>query len=969
MSRKQPLQDVTTEGPHGRSDERAGPRLIEPVLSLPAPVPELRGVAFPIIMASAPVVASILLWLLLGSPAMLAFALLGPIMATASYAESRRQASAEHRRAQAVFDHELDACIQQARALASDELRRLEAVAAEPCTARGAPPLELQERFCLGSGSVRVRVPMSGELRHLPEDVRARLDHVLTLDDAPVFGAGATFEITGSSRLVLAAARALLVQQPACAGEVRICADASERALAEELSALGRPWRWADAQVPVGGLLLDLSGARDGESSNAAQVRVHVQNASAASVVLENGRRITLRPRFVTAEQLRASGPSRPDGAGQAGIDGQDSGEPRRPASITSPAAAGPTRASGAGLYADLGTLGANGTRLFGVDLVADGPHAVIGGTTGSGKSELLVTWVLALTETRSTREVQVLCFDFKGGATFDPLAELPHCVGIVTDLDAAEAQRAAVSLRAELRERERALRAAGATHIGQLPGLARLVVIVDEYQALVDAGAELHSVFADISARGRSLGMHLVLCAQQPAVAVRATTLANCSIRICLRVVADADSTALIGTASAARLPVDSPGLALVARDNRIAEVQVRHRDRTAVAGFVEAAAQREAHLGHPPPQRPWLPALPTRITLEALVGHGPGLAFGLSDDTEAREQRPARFDPHLGAVAVIGGPRTGKTGCLTALMESARSEPDSVVGWVTVLAGDPEPAWDQLIAADHAAGPGLLLVDDIDALLTGVEEPHRTAMTERLVRLIKASASCSPAVAFSLSRVTGGTAAIVASAAQTLRLVGGDRSAYVMAGGQSSEHDADAPAGRAVWRGRACQVAQASQPIGNRARDAEDATDPLDLIHGESDRELLVVARHPATMRRILEARGFVCTDLADWSAVTSATRGHPERSGSEPGSVQRAVIADLEAWQGRFGILSRLSAEHRVLLSGVTPAEHRSLLRGDPLPPLIVDASRSAVLRHSRGVLERIRWSDQERSLSGP
>ncbi|NYF13395.1 S-DNA-T family DNA segregation ATPase FtsK/SpoIIIE [Pseudoclavibacter sp. JAI123] len=964
MSRKPPLQDVTTERSDGPPDEQARPRLIEPVLCLPSPVADARVVAFPIIMASAPVVVAILLWLLLGSPAMLAFALLGPVMAVASYAESRRQASAQQTRAQAMFDRELDACIQQARSLAADELRRLEALAAETCTARAAPRLQAQERFCLGSGSVRLRVPMSGELRHLPEDVRSRLDHVLTLDDAPVFGGGATFEITGSPSLVLAAGRALLVQHAACAGEVRICAGVPGALLAQELSTLGRPWRWGDAQVAEGGLLLVLSEGRDIESSNAAPVRVHVQSASAASVVLENGSRVTLRPRFMTAEQLRASGPSRSDEAGQAGVDGKDAGELRRAASITSRGGAQPVRLEGAGLFAELGT---HGTALFGIDLVTDGPHAVIGGTTGSGKSELLVTWVLALTESRSTREVQVLCFDFKGGATFDPLAELPHCVGIVTDLDAAEAQRAAISLRAELRERERALRAAGATHIGQLPGLARLVVIVDEYQALVDAGAALHSVFADISSRGRSLGMHLVLCSQQPAIAVRGTTLANCSIRICLRVVADADSTALIGTASAARLPADSPGLALVVRDSRIVEVQVRQRERLAVAGLVLAAVEREAHLGHLPPQRPWLPALPSRIALAAIAEDGPGLAFGLSDDTDAREQRPARFDAGLGAMAVIGGPRTGKTGCLTVLVEASGERSDSAVGRITVLSSDPESAWDQLCAADLASSPGLLVVDDIDALLAGVEEPHRTAMTEHLVRLIKASASCSPAVAFSLSRVTGGTAALVASAAQTLRLVGGDRSAYVMAGGQASEHDADAPAGRAVWRGRACQVAQASRPISNRDRDAEAATDRLAPVHGETDRELLVVARQPATMRRLLEARGFVCTDLADWCAATTVTRGHPERGGSEPRSVQRAVIGDVETWQGRFGVLARLSAEHRVLLSGVTPGEHRSLLRGDPLPPLVVDASRSAVLRHGRGTMERIRWSNEERSLS--
>src|SRR5690606_17563591 len=74
------------------------------------------------------------------------------------------------------------------------------------------------------------------------------------------------------------------------------------------------------------------------------------------------------------------------------------------------------------------------------VDLVADGPHAVVGGTTGSGKSELLSSWVVALAGAYSPEQVAFLLVDFKGGAAFAPLRDLPHTVGIVTDLDEAGA-------------------------------------------------------------------------------------------------------------------------------------------------------------------------------------------------------------------------------------------------------------------------------------------------------------------------------------------------------------------------------------------------------------------------------------------------------------------------------------------------------------------------------------------------
>jgi S-DNA-T family DNA segregation ATPase FtsK/SpoIIIE len=130
-------------------------------------------------------------------------------------------------------------------------------------------------------------------------------------------------------------------------------------------------------------------------------------------------------------------------------------------AELTAPvhdATAGPRAGS---LAAPLG-VGHDGPVV--VDLVADGPHAVVAGTTGSGKSELLVTWMAALAAAHPPEEVTVLLVDFKGGAAFDPLLVLPHAVGLVTDLDGQGARRALESLRAEIRHRERILREAGAS-------------------------------------------------------------------------------------------------------------------------------------------------------------------------------------------------------------------------------------------------------------------------------------------------------------------------------------------------------------------------------------------------------------------------------------------------------------------------------------------------------------------------
>ena len=94
------------------------------------------------------------------------------------------------------------------------------------------------------------------------------------------------------------------------------------------------------------------------------------------------------------------------------------------------------------------------------LDLATLGPHAIVAGTTGSGKSEFLLAWIAALADGHPPDRVSFLLVDFKGGAAFEPVRGLPHVTGIVTDLDEGEAERAVLSLRAELRHREDVLRA-----------------------------------------------------------------------------------------------------------------------------------------------------------------------------------------------------------------------------------------------------------------------------------------------------------------------------------------------------------------------------------------------------------------------------------------------------------------------------------------------------------------------------
>ncbi|MEX2626618.1 MAG: FtsK/SpoIIIE domain-containing protein, partial [Ilumatobacteraceae bacterium] len=135
--------------------------------------------------------------------------------------------------------------------------------------------------------------------------------------------------------------------------------------------------------------------------------------------------------------------------------------------------------------------IGASADGVIELDLVRDGPHGLVAGTTGSGKSELLRTLVVQLAARVDPRHLSLVLVDYKGGSTFDACAELPHVVGLVTDLDGGLAARALTSLEAELHRRERILRdhrAADLTAYRTRPDvdpLPRLLVVIDELAAL----------------------------------------------------------------------------------------------------------------------------------------------------------------------------------------------------------------------------------------------------------------------------------------------------------------------------------------------------------------------------------------------------------------------------------------------------------------------------------------------------
>ncbi|GAA3076321.1 FtsK/SpoIIIE domain-containing protein [Streptosporangium carneum] len=280
----------------------------------------------------------------------------------------------------------------------------------------------------------------------------------------------------------------------------------------------------------------------------------------------------------------------------------------------------------GRGTTVPLG-MGASGPVT--VDLRRDGPHALVAGTSGAGKSELLQTLVAGLALENAPDALSMVLVDYKGGSAFAECRELPHCVGMVTDLDGHLVSRALASLGAELRRREELLAEAGAKDIedywavtgGRLP---RLVIVVDEFASLVEEVPEFVTGVVGIGMRGRSLGVHVVLATQRPAGVVSGELRANLNLRICLRVTGASDSGDVIDVPDAARLSRHRPGRAYLR------------------AGHSDLALMQTARIGWP---RGEAAADAERVTIR------PRLVHELGNGPSAPSDDPDGSDPSRGS------------------------------------------------------------------------------------------------------------------------------------------------------------------------------------------------------------------------------------------------------------------------------------------------------------------------------
>ncbi len=206
------------------------------------------------------------------------------------------------------------------------------------------------------------------------------------------------------------------------------------------------------------------------------------------------------------------------------------------------------------------------GNEIQTFDFVKDGPHGLLIGQTGSGKSELLMTIITALAMKYSPEEMNFLLIDYKSGLALEPFAQLPHTVGFLTNVATpSQISRFIMMLRSEatrrgalLGEVSEAVRR-GVDH--PLPILPRLLIIIDEFAEMAKrADTVLDEIFS-ITKLGRELGMHLLLSAQRPEGVISAKVRDAVQYRFCLRVASPEDSREVLGRVDAAQLPNGIPG------------------------------------------------------------------------------------------------------------------------------------------------------------------------------------------------------------------------------------------------------------------------------------------------------------------------------------------------------------------------------------------------------------------------
>lgn len=353
------------------------------------------------------------------------------------------------------------------------------------------------------------------------------------------------------------------------------------------------------------------------------------------------------------------------------------------------------------------------------------GPHGLVAGTTGSGKSELLQTYILGAATMFHPYEIGFVIIDFKGGGMVNQFKNLPHLIGSITNIDGKAIERSLKSIKAELLKRQNLFAEAEVNHIdkyirkykaGEVKvALPHLVIIVDEFAELKAEQPEFMKELISTARIGRSLGVHLILATQKPAGQVNEQIWSNSKFKLCLKVQTKEDSNEVLKSPVAAE--IREPGRAYLqvgnnevfellqsgfsgspekVDDNRMKYIKINSLDfngnrkvifeqkteknassRTQLEAIVDYVEKYCKDNNIIKLQDICLPALPEVVTYDSKkynVTNTNGLisSVGIYDDPDNQYQGIAMLSLGTQNTIIIGSAQSGKTNLLEMLIRN---------------------------------------------------------------------------------------------------------------------------------------------------------------------------------------------------------------------------------------------------------------------------------------------------------
>lgn len=358
----------------------------------------------------------------------------------------------------------------------------------------------------------------------------------------------------------------------------------------------------------------------------------------------------------------------------------------------------------------------------------AHGPHGLLAGTTGSGKSEFLQTFILSLAVHFHPHEVAFLLIDYKGGGMAQPFKNMPHLLGTITNIEGSKnfSARALASIKSELKRRQRLFDQYRVNHINDYTNLYKkkvakeplphLFLISDEFAELKSEEPEFINELVSAARIGRSLGVHLILATQKPGGVISDQIWSNSRFKVALKVQDANDSKEVLKNADAASITVTGRGYLQVGNNEiyelfqsawsgapytedtysgedevaivtdlgliPLSDVSARENkpkdEKTEIDVIVDRIEEIQQELNIEKASSPWLPPLAHRLFRSDYVSENEGEFYiGMTDEPEKQSQDPYGYQIiEDGNIGVFGSSGYGKSLTVTTILLSLAAE-----------------------------------------------------------------------------------------------------------------------------------------------------------------------------------------------------------------------------------------------------------------------------------------------------